>query len=834
MENAPLYSLLLRFKSEILLREKSINKIKYYLKKGIKVIVITDISIYSAFSDCEDFINNYMLQLFVTDKITEQFKVCDGLTTDSQNQCLTVDSEVISAFNYKQYKVEHASPNEHLMVKAGAGTGKTTVMVQRVMYLIEKVNVKLEEIVMITFTREAAQEMFQRLKEELFSRYKLTKSPRYLNYIEGLKKMKISTIHSFAKILIQEIGSTLGYGANVEITSFKMERKRVIERFLNEHFKEDLTNGKLMNEIYPLRLYELIDIAVSFWERMENRGMTGEDINELEWGEADQYSTELNELFKVMFIKCEAEFQKLKENQNSVLLSDLTRQVDLASRDENAFQKLSKQIKYLIVDEFQDSDDVQIALFSRLQKSFNAKVFVVGDIKQSIYRFRGANDTAFASLKKELEATQSENVIVKEYPLTKNYRTSKQLLDKLDAHFQAWGKEDLLTYSVEDDKLIGIQSTEDEKNYKVENQFTFNDADLKMSTIKLIREAIGDIDQMKKDHPEIMRKKEEKGHLKLATLVRTRRQAKMIEKWCKEEGIPVELNIGGTFFISDAVKDFKSLVEALLFPDRIASLVEFINSPYIDIQIHWSEIALFEQNKIISALKEKIKDETTLDLQNNIDALKIKPVFSVLRDVIKESNVINNYYNVVLKQYPEMDKEKRIEQAKRKTLQYKKNLNHLIELCHQSFNEDFATLYRIHQWIELNMATNRDENEPSIKDEKIKETFLQIVTVHSSKGLEYHTVLIPFTGRKYRFDRTEMILNDNKTKAGWYIKNKALCLASDNFNDLNLLEDKQVEKEEARLFYVAMTRARERLWIIKNTKEKQFNWTELVNMKSGE
>ncbi|PAE37517.1 UvrD-helicase domain-containing protein [Bacillus sp. 7884-1] len=122
-----------------------------------------------------------------------------------------------TSYYLEQYMIEHSSPNQHLSITPGAGTGKTTVIVQRFMYLFQKVKASPKEIAMITFSKESASEMHRRLREELFTRYRLTKQQRYLYYSEELKKMRISSIHSFAKMLLNEIGSLLGYGRNVEI-----------------------------------------------------------------------------------------------------------------------------------------------------------------------------------------------------------------------------------------------------------------------------------------------------------------------------------------------------------------------------------------------------------------------------------------------------------------------------------------------------------------------------------------------------------------------------------------------------------------------------------------
>ncbi|MBB6621766.1 UvrD-helicase domain-containing protein, partial [Proteus mirabilis] len=91
----------------------------------------------------------------------------------------------IPAFNAAQYRVEHCAESEHIVVKASAGTGKTTVMIDRILYLMHMVpGLQMSDIYMITFTNEATNQMNRRLQEVLFKKYALTKNKRYLNWLE--------------------------------------------------------------------------------------------------------------------------------------------------------------------------------------------------------------------------------------------------------------------------------------------------------------------------------------------------------------------------------------------------------------------------------------------------------------------------------------------------------------------------------------------------------------------------------------------------------------------------------------------------------------------------
>jgi ATP-dependent exoDNAse (exonuclease V) beta subunit len=831
------------------------KELSAFLFSGIKVLLLTDkdVSFTDVMSEEEEkaFKEKYLLQTFIPHspefKLKNYFIIIDG--EEVPDEIYDVAEHFLS-FNLEQYLIEHAPPDEHLSVKAGAGTGKTTVMVRRVMYLLQKASVSPKEIAMITFTRDAAQEMFHRLRQELFNRYQLTRQVRYLQYIEELKKMRISTIHSFAKMLLKEMGAALGYGRNVQIRTFKNERKRIIEAELEKYLlkMQDEEQKSLAELISPLRLHELIDTLNSFWEEMEKKGMTIDEIASLEWGEATDVHAFYNTMMKTIFQAVEREFQQFKQTNNAVSLNDLTRQVDLALRkqkkkEEKPFEKLPSPFRYIFVDEFQDSDDVQIRLISQMQKALNASVFVVGDIKQSIYRFRGADHTAFNRLQEEMQKNGQK---LKQYSLRKNYRTVKTVLENMHPYFLEWGKKGWLQYAdasrEETDKLIGIRNMPKGLHpsnliYSIVNK---PKEELEDDVISMIKEAKQSVQLDKESKP---------GKRKIAVLVRTNKEAKLVESWCDKHGIDTYLNVGGTFFTSPAVVHFAMLVEALLYPKRVSSIVNLLNTPYSSKGIDWTALAKFngDEEKIYDFLKESALGscESGFPLLEESRQLRIRPVFSVLRKIIISAKPASRYYlqekeRIYLHLLRENDgmsekeaEKKAEERAKLKWRQYVKNLNHLMDLLHEQFDSDFATLYSIHSWLKRNQAANRDEDEPRI--EEVPEDVVHIMTVHRSKGLEFHTVMIPFTERPFRYNFSEVLFDEHKKQVGWKIRKQDQVKENLNYARLSKEEDAAVLQEESRLLYVAMTRCQNQLWIIKNEYSKGpsvWNWTKLLSVRT--
>ena len=148
-----------------------------------------------------------------------------------------------------------------------------------------------------------------------------------------------------------------------------------------------------------------------FGKSLSKRAFLRTKSKKVDFGQASPGHERLNDLIQTVIRNVEERFSQEKENLNAVMMNDLTRQIDLIREKygAEAFRTLSTKITYLFVDEFQDSDDVQIRLIATIQEAFDSTILVVGDTKQSIYRFRGANHTAFDILKKALNEREIFN-----------------------------------------------------------------------------------------------------------------------------------------------------------------------------------------------------------------------------------------------------------------------------------------------------------------------------------------------------------------------------------------------------------------------------------------
>ena len=233
-------------KYSILLCNQSLSeyedKIRYWLFRGIKVLWFGKEGEVTALKQSyPGFAKAFLLQAYVT-TLTEA-----GFLVDGQGSSVLFDkiAEDCKLFNSAQYMVEHCKADEHIVVQASAGTGKTTVMIDRIMYLLHtNPNLRLAELFMITFTNDAAQQMSNRLQDVFLTRYSLTKQKRYMRWVEEQSQMHISTIHSFAYYMLKQLGIGESFTKGLSIRTFEYEKKELIKDAIDEIIdeKRNVTN----------------------------------------------------------------------------------------------------------------------------------------------------------------------------------------------------------------------------------------------------------------------------------------------------------------------------------------------------------------------------------------------------------------------------------------------------------------------------------------------------------------------------------------------------------------------------------------------------------------
>ena len=206
----------------------------------------------------------------------QQVEIENGSVSSSEDELLEALAKA-SSFNYKQFKIEHADPKKNIQITAGAGTGKTYSMISRISFLVNpssnsSIYAPADEIAMLTFTVDAATNMKTRIKAQFMNYFCLTRQKQYLELVASVEKMRISTIHSFSKEIIQNTSLALGIGSDFSTVSGSYEKKRLLNRALNEYLAEARKKDSNVFYAVPINLYKLEDVILDFIERLYNKG----------------------------------------------------------------------------------------------------------------------------------------------------------------------------------------------------------------------------------------------------------------------------------------------------------------------------------------------------------------------------------------------------------------------------------------------------------------------------------------------------------------------------------------------------------------------------------
>ncbi|HEQ65236.1 MAG TPA: ATP-dependent helicase, partial [bacterium] len=318
-----------------------------------------------------------------------------------QNNKKKLNNEQKEAVNHK---------NGPLMIIAGAGTGKTTVVTERIINIINQKWAEPDEILALTFTEKAANEMIERVD---------------IGVPYGFLDMWISTFHSFCDQILKQDGFVLGLDANYKLMSNADSYIFLRNNLYKLPFKKLKPEGdptyfisELVKHFSRLQDENVSPDAYKKFARTMKDTATRETIQEL----ADIYS----------------DYTNLKKKNGLVDFGDLMIEVyTLFTKFPDLLEKYHKKFKYIIVDEYQDTNYIQNLLVnsiaigklvdvekgeSLIKRSAKTNITVVGDDDQAIYKFRGA---AVSNILEFSELYPSAKKIV----LTNNYRSAQEILD---------------------------------------------------------------------------------------------------------------------------------------------------------------------------------------------------------------------------------------------------------------------------------------------------------------------------------------------------------------------------------------------------------------------
>jgi len=294
-----------------------------------------------------------------------------------------------------------------LLIIAGAGTGKTKVITHRIAYLIAAKIARPDEILAVTFTEKAANEMEERVDQLI---------PYSYSFVD------ISTFNSFGERVLRNCALDLGYPLNFRLLDeveqaifFSQHLFRLPLRYYRPLSAPTRHVQELLEAVKRLKQEDIKPKAYLAYARRLERKATNESDREIA-------------LKHLEMARVYAAYENLLAEEGKIDFEDQVRLVvELFRRRPSVLREFQEKYKYILVDEFQDTNDIQFELLKLLAAGHH-NLTVVGDDDQSIFRFRGASLVNILSFSRYYEGLEPK-IRVKKVVLTRNYRSTQQILD---------------------------------------------------------------------------------------------------------------------------------------------------------------------------------------------------------------------------------------------------------------------------------------------------------------------------------------------------------------------------------------------------------------------
>ena len=715
-----------------------------------------------------------------------------------------------SKFNLQQYMIEHAPVESNIVVKAGAGTGKTFSMISRICFICHQssnaniLDVK-NEITMLTFTTEAATNMKSRLKQAFMNYFVLTKNKKYVDMISGIENMRISTIDSFSNLVIKDTALPLGIGVDFSTISGNYQKQKIFDRYFNKYLTKKNEEEPMFFGNIPGSFYDFRKLLLRFADMLYKKGYDIKEASEDVFGNPIAAMPYMKEIIQEVIIKTEQSYSEYLYENNSVSLSEYKLYLNKCVKDDS-FNKNLYRYKYIFIDEFQDVDDSQIAAFIEMQKKLDFKFFIVGDLKQSIYRFRGATMDAFHKM--GCDTTEWN-----EYTLNINYRTDMRLLDEFAKLFNYLGDRKLIPYVDSKDRLIGANINSYMDTDELVEVYAYSRDEEKENAVYTTL-----FDKIRKRKSEIESNeaisKLSVAEKTIAILVRTNFQIATILRQAKNQNdIFIESASNGDLYRIQPSIDLCKLTAALTNPRNPVYLFALLLSNNVNIKFPVEKLVGMSDNEkleyIVKCLNRFYKNVLNLSWSELVFEAQSKPVLMVLRRIYEASKPWKTFSSDEAKQ-----------------LYYRTNYDLVFEDLSKEGKYSYLTLDSINESLHILINMGSERASKSVTDGG---DYVRIVctTVHKSKGLEYDTVIMPITTDSIdtmRRNGLDITYVDGKVGYCFSIEGESMTNEYFYTND----EIEEIEMEESRILYVALTRAINKFCWFNKIDSKGNTWGKLL------
>jgi len=643
--------------------------------------------------------------------------------------------------------VEHS--DSPLLIVAGPGSGKTRVIIERIIHMVNS-GIKPEEILCLTFTKKATEEMSQRLENQ------------------DITDVQINTFHSFAKSILED--NVLESGVN--ISSGIIKRSAQLAWGLKNIDSFDFQHVTIGNNAEDL-IRSIIDGIRTFKDELISPESLKKYLDEKETEELSEEKRDLinrlSDLYRV-YVK----YQEFWGTKSVIDFNDMVVEtINLLKSKPLIREKLQKKYKHILVDEFQDNNYAQLEIVKLI--SDNGNVTAVGDDDQSIFRFQGAYMKNFNDFEKYFTNTKIIN-------LDQNYRSTQNIVNlasSIVSNIEERQKKNLFSKNIEGEKVKVCVCT----NENAEAEYV----------VKTIKELLG---------KSITREDGTEGTISysdIAILSRSRKSGVKFVKSIKAHGLPADFVGSDNLFATPIVKDVMAYLNIVNSPTtagrEIARLLK--NHGITEYNIakinHFGEKLSDSDNPGVDFVLKSLQKVASQDITQKKEILEFVDVLTKLSELSKyrPSDVI---YKIIMsisglykKAITDNSINSRINQILLKEI-YTYSLEYEMLYPDESLT-DFISY--------LNYLFRFDLELP---EELEEEDSILVTTIHQSKGKEFQIVFVVDAAK----DKLPLRV---RTKKFYVPEDLAKGLVrTDDEKTLHLLDEK-------RLLYVAMTRAKSHLYI---------------------
>ena len=640
-----------------------------------------------------------------------------------------MESPILQGLNPAQRAAVEAYDSASLII-AGAGSGKTRVLTSRIAYMIEQ-KVDPKNILALTFTNKAAEQMRERIRQMVPGR----KS----------RELFMGTFHSIFARILRTDAERIGFPANFTIYDAS-DARNLIKTIVKEL---NLADDKYKPNTIASRISQAKNALVTPGAYLANSAHATEDRR-----------AQIPEFGNIYNLYC----QRCKHN-GAMDFDDLLLQTNILLRDcPDVLERYQEQFKYILVDEYQDTNYAQYIIVRRLSQH-HGKVCVVGDDAQSIYSFRGAKIENILSFQRDYPEA-------KVFKLEQNYRSTRTIVEAANSV--------IVHNSRRMEKRCFSEGDEGEKIRVLKAYTDREEAELVVQDLRDKVRATGD------------------AWNEAAILYRTNNQSQALEESLRRRGIPYRIYKGASFYDRKEIKDMLAYIRLVVNPRDDEAFRRIVNYPVRGI----GDTTVLRIAQLAA--------ERGVSMWEAVDALVAEPVSDPVQRTIvrKVAEFVALIRSLSLERAQKGLYDFGMEVASRSgilALFRRENspeatsaLDNIEELLNsmQLFKEQRDAEIRageelgeatVEEWLQsVTLTTDMDKKEDAGDDDKVT-----LMTVHSAKGLEFKYVYI-------------------------------VGMEENLFPSQRAAESPEGFEEERRLFYVALTRAK--CSAVLSYAEMRFKW----------